>query len=290
MSPSRTRAAGVLSQTAKVLLGVALACGSASAQTIAAGGRPPASSSSRPFEILDNSFLVEEAFNQESGIFQNIFSMMRVGHEWEAVFTQEWPLGSQSHQLSYSLPVSGSRGGSSGLGDVMIHYRFQALREEGGRPAFSPRASLILPTGSAAEGLGAGVAGLQINLPVSRQFNDWYLHGNGGFTWQPGVRSAARDEKVPLTSPHLGASAIYRLRPMLNLMLETTILWEESVGAIGATNRARIVTLSPGVRRGWNLADRQVVLGLAIPTTVVDGATDTGLFVYASYELPFHRR
>ena len=37
--------------------------------------RPAASSIARPFEITDNSFLVEEAFNQEANIFQNIFGL-----------------------------------------------------------------------------------------------------------------------------------------------------------------------------------------------------------------------
>ena len=34
---------------------------------------PAAASKSEPFAILDNSFLVEEAFNQPAGVFQNIF-------------------------------------------------------------------------------------------------------------------------------------------------------------------------------------------------------------------------
>jgi hypothetical protein len=40
----------------------------------------PASAQGRvsPFGIYDNSFLVEEAFNQEPGIFQNIFVMSRL--------------------------------------------------------------------------------------------------------------------------------------------------------------------------------------------------------------------
>ena len=37
-----------------------------------------------PFEVTDNSFFVEEAFNQEAGIFQNIFGWVRHrGGSWE---------------------------------------------------------------------------------------------------------------------------------------------------------------------------------------------------------------
>ena len=119
---------------------------------------------------------MEEAFNQEPGIFQNIFGVHIVdGGEWEAAFTQEWPLRTQTHQLSFtfsSLAVNGA----AGLGDLMINYRWQASTEEGSRPAFSPRLSLILPTGNASEGLGSGGPGWQVNLPVSKQFGDTYLH------------------------------------------------------------------------------------------------------------------
>ena len=88
---------------------------------------PPVSASdrSRKFEITDNSFLVEEAFNQERGIFQNIATWTRgdEGH-WDASFTQEWPAPGMTHQLSYSVPFAGV-GGHRGLGDVMINYRYQ---------------------------------------------------------------------------------------------------------------------------------------------------------------------
>ena len=66
---------------------------------------PPkqAPESESPFKIEDNSFLVEEAFNQEAGIFQNIFGAARVGGKWATAFTQEWPVVSQTHQLSYTV-------------------------------------------------------------------------------------------------------------------------------------------------------------------------------------------
>src|SRR5688572_10674880 len=44
---------------------------------------------SKPFEITDNSFLVEEAFNQEPGIFQNIVGIRANRGTWLAGFTQE---------------------------------------------------------------------------------------------------------------------------------------------------------------------------------------------------------
>ena len=86
------------------------------------GQPPPAPAPPTPFEILDNSFLVEEAFNQEARIFQNIFGFFRAKDGWDLAFTQEWPIRSQAHQFSFTLPFAGA-GGQRGIGDVMINYR-----------------------------------------------------------------------------------------------------------------------------------------------------------------------
>ena len=67
--------------------------------------------------------------------------------------TQEWPLLSQTHQISYSIPYAAAAG-SRGVGDVMINYRLQLTTDDDGNPAFSPRLSLILPTGDSRRGLG----------------------------------------------------------------------------------------------------------------------------------------
>jgi DtxR family Mn-dependent transcriptional regulator len=246
---------------------------------------PRANAQQMPFGILDNSFLVEEAFNQEPGIFQNIFGVHIVdGGDWEAAFTQEWPLRTQTHQLSFtfsSLAVNGA----AGLGDVMINYRWQASTEEGSRPAFSPRLSLILPTGNASEGLGSGGAGWQVNLPFSRQFGDAYLHWNAGFTHTPAAELG--DGERNLFVPHAAVSGIWQLRPMLNLMLESVLQWDQVLDV--EARRDLIFTLAPGMRAGWNAGDSQIVLGIGIPATFSDGTTDVGAFGYLSYELPFRR-
>jgi DtxR family transcriptional regulator, Mn-dependent transcriptional regulator len=247
---------------------------------------PSASAQQMPFGILDNSFLVEEAFNQEPGIFQNIFGIhVLAGGEWEAAFTQEWPLRTQTHQLSFtfsSLAVDGQ----AGLGDLMINYRWQASTEADSRPAFSPRLSLILPTGNASKGLGNGGPGWQVNLPFSKQFGDAYLHWNAGFTHTPAAE--ATDGEHNLFVPHVAVSGIWQLRPLLNLMLESLVQWDEGIEP-GADQRETIFTVSPGVRAGWNAGDSQLVVGVGIPTTFSDETTDVGVFGYFSYELPFRR-
>ena len=220
---------------------------------------------SRKWEITDNSFLVEEAFNQEPGVVQNIFTWMRSRDGgWAANFTQEWPAPAMTHQLSYTLAYA-SINGTRGIGDTLINYRFQLRTEAPGRPAISPRLSVILPTGRESAGLGAGSAGLQVNVPASKQFGDFYLHVNGGYTWVPDSQQ----------TPTVAASGIWRVAPMLNLMLEGVIALDESA------------TLSPGVRGGWNFGDTQLVVGLAAPLTRADGRWTPALLAYLSYELPF---
>jgi DtxR family transcriptional regulator, Mn-dependent transcriptional regulator len=276
-------ASKVLVSAGRVILFFLSLWGSAHAQD----PTPPALPS---FGIADNSFLVEEAFNQEPGIFQNIFGTVRADGRWSAVFTQEWPIASQTHQFSYTLSFLDS-GITSGIGDTLLNYRYQVLTEGPGRPAFSPRASLMLPTGRVSRRLGAGSPGLQINLPFSKRTGDWYWHWNGGFTWLPraDVPNGVTDERhVNLFSPALAGSGIYRLRTMLHLMIENVLIFEESVDG-DTKSRETVYTLSPGVRSGWNFGDRQLVAGAALPITWSGSDADTGLFLYLSYELPFRR-
>ena len=271
-------ASKVLVQAAGVLALVLGLAGQASAGQ-AAGGVPP-----EPFRIADNSFLVEEAFNQEAGIFQNIFTAARSDRTWVAAFTQEWPLASQTHQLSYTVTWAHDRGDGA-FGDTLINYRYQAMLEGSGRPAFSPRISVILPTAS--DSTAADSAGLQINLPFSKQTHDIYWHWNAGLTWLPSAESEFAGTRN-LQSPFLAGSAIYRMTPMLHAMLESVLLYEEEPAEAG-TGRRRFVTLSPGVRGGWDIGDHQLILGLAIPVTWAEGQRETAAFIYASYELPFKR-
>jgi hypothetical protein len=249
----------------------------------------PATAAKPPFAILDNSFLVEEAFNQEAGIFQSIFGFQRSGKAWDFAFTQEWPVRSQQHQFSYTLPYAGTPN-DRGLGQVMFTYRYQATMEGGRAPAFSPRVTLILPAASSAS-MDNGL-GLQVNLPASRRRGDVYFHANAGFTWFPRAETPpgpGAGMRTALVSPHVSGSAIYRLRQMLNLMVESVLDFEESFDATGAKGRQRAVTLSPGVRGGWNIGDHQLILGAAVPVTWVASDSSVGGLLYLSYELPFRK-
>lgn len=266
---------------------MALAAAEAAAQKPAPSPAPVATGASRPWEIVDNSFLVEEAFNQDRGVVQNIVGFLQIGSGWQFSYTQEWPIGSIRHQFSYSVPALNG-GGYTGVGDVLINYRLQVLEEGPGRPAFAPRASVILPTGDPNHGTGEGVVGWQFNLPFSKQCGDLYFHWNGGVTIVPREHSAT-GTTATLTSPSLAGSVIWRARPMINVLLEN--VWQRTAqfDAAGATSRVESYTLSPGVRGGWNIRDAQLVIGVAAPVVWTSHRTQVGGFLYFSYELPFRR-
>jgi hypothetical protein len=246
--------------------------------------------------IQDNSFLIEEAYNQEAGVVQHIFNLgYRVNRlsgpddrEWVLTFTQEWPVFSQTHQFSYTVPYSWEKSGgvrSDGVGDVLLNYRFQAFTETERRPAFAPRLSVILPTGDEDKGFGDGTVGAQINLPVSKVVSErWTVHGNAGLTWLPDVQN--RD----LQSYNLGASAIYAVSENFNLMLEGVANWEETVEDSGRSRRRLSAIISPGARYAWNLAnDTQVVAGIGVPIGLTSEAPDFGVILYFSVEHFFTR-
>lgn len=216
------------------------------------------------FGIVDNSFLIEEAFNQEAGVVQHILVFQRVDQKlWLASFTDEWALGSTRHQLSATVPW-GVQSGQGVMGDVILNYRFQLSSEGPGRAAIAPRLSLVAPTSS-----DSTKVGWQFNLPVSKQTGPVYLHGNAGTT----VRLHSGNE------PFLGGSVIAALTPMINLMLEGVVVWADAADEPATA----IKTLSPGIRVGWNLAAGQLVVGVAAPITWASRQT-TSLLGYVSFE------
>ena len=243
--------------------------------------------------IQDNSFLLEEAYNQEPGVVQHIQSLRRVQRNWEYSFVQEWPLGTQDHQISYTIPYSWIRNEEGlrkhGIGDVMLNYRPQVWYESATRPAFTPRFSLIVPTGSAAKGTGDGSFGLQTNAAFSKIVSDRVtLHANLGATHLFNVGGHSP------TSFNAGGSAIFAVTRDFNLMLETRIDWEQSVNDNRELERTTMFTVSPGARYALNfpeLSNLQVVMGLATPILFAQRAKpDYGILFYLSFEHDFKQK
>ena len=238
--------------------------------------------------IQDNSFFVEEAYNQEPGVVQHILNVPVFftggGKESTPSFTQEWPVFSQTHQFSYTLPHTFAEQ-ESGLEDIRLNYRLQALMESERDPAFAPRFSLVIPTGDADKGFGHDRLGYEVNLPFSKIVsNRWSVHFNAGGSVFPDVND--RD----LVNYNLGGSAIYAVSRNFNLMLESVAFWEEDVDSERKVDRTVTALLSPGARYAFNFPnDAQLVVGIAVPIGLTFDSPDYGLFFYCSFEHPFVR-
>lgn len=247
--------------------------------------------------IRDNSFLVEEAYNQEAGVVQHIVTLSydvdrQPGADervWTLHFIQEWPLFSQTHQIGYTVPYLFVRSGgrsTDGFGDVSVDYRYEAYFNEDTLRAVAPRFSLILPTGDHRKGLGEDTVGYQLNLPVSTALGDyWYAHANAGTTFLP---DAASGDGRDFWNFNLGASVMYAVLPDLHFVLEWVGNWDETVRASGGSTREFSSVILPGVRKAFDFASgAQVVAGLGAPIGLTRPAPDFGVFLYLSFEHGF---
>ncbi len=244
--------------------------------------------------IEDNSFFIEEAYNQEEGIVQHISNATYFKSpmkEFVFSFTQEWPLGSQKHQLSATIPYSSvGNPGISGINDIMINYRYQ-LTDDPLNFVIAPRLSLILPTGDISKGLGNGVLGWQTNLPVSKRLSDTFIiHFNAGVTFLPqvkGLDTAGNEVKKTLIAYNLGSSAIWLASYSFNFMMEVAENFNSEIDGTGTVVQANETVISPGMRYAIDINSLQIVPGFAVPFRIQQGETQTGLFFYLSFEHPF---
>jgi outer membrane putative beta-barrel porin/alpha-amylase len=253
---------------------------------------PAAGSDSSDQPIQDNSFLVEEAYNQEPGVVQhiNLFQRDLRTNQWLATFTQEYPVPGIRHQLSYTIPYQRLDTGArtlSGLGDVAVNYRYQLLGNGEALVAIAPRLTVLLPTGDSRRGLGAGSSGIQISLPASTVLSEsWIAHWNAGATFTPSARNQ-QGEKANTLGYNFGASVIW-LGKDLNVLLETVWSNAESVSGPGRTDRTTTWLVSPGVRWAYNFASGlQVVPGIGFPIGLGSSRGQYSILLYLSFEHPF---
>lgn len=247
--------------------------------------------------ISDNSFLIEEAYNQEQGEVQHVFNAVFTNESrrrgWSFNFTQEWWLFSDRHQISYSIPFYRLREegeGQRGVGDILLEYRYQ-LTDEGPKiPAVAPKFSLILPTGDRNKGTGDGVVGYQWNLPFSKKFPPRFaMHANFGLTYLPKVRApldgGGLSPRRSLVSYNLGASAIFALTSRFHAMLEWVGNFEESLNGNGRRAHDFVSMISPGIRASViEKEGLQTVIGVALPIGLTKPADKFDVLLYLSIE------
>lgn len=238
---------------------------------------PPVPASAQSAPIQDNSFLIQEAYNQPAGVVQHIVTAERaLNDETLFVFGQEWPLWSVRHQLGFAVPLFCPCGepGSVGLGDLEIGYRYQAAGAEGGRVHVAPEVAFSIPTGSVRLGRGADALGVGVTLPVSVTVAPMLVaHANAGVSYLAGA--ADGDAHRPASTDWLlGGSIVWLAHPKLNLLVE-------------GVRETEAFTLAPGVRGAIEIGSVQIVPGIAMPVTFEDGESDTEWLLYLSVEHPF---
>jgi hypothetical protein len=240
--------------------------------------------------LQDNSFLIEEAYNQERGVIQHIVDALwqRDSKDWTVLLTDEWPVPDVTNQLSFTLPLifPGTTQGHGGPGDVLLNYRYQLFEEGPRRPAVAPRISLVLPTGSVRDGTGDGTVGVQALLPVSKQLGPHFAaHLNLGGDCRPhalDVDAPGRSER--LTTWLAGGSLIWEPVDAIGILAELVGLRTDEFTAHGKHPENKLV-FDPGVRVGWDGPwGVQWVGGIGIPIGLTDATEDLGVFLYFSAE------
>jgi hypothetical protein len=215
-------------------------------------------------QIRDNSFLVEEAYNQDRDVVQHIgvFTSSRDGR-WVFNATDEWPMGGLRDQVSAGLTLF-DEGLGVEYGALALNYRRQMIGHPDASAVFSPRVTLIAELGA---GAGTGLA-MQANLPLTVVLSGAFVsHWNLGATIGLGPALG-----------NAGGSVVWLATPWMNFLVEGLYL--------GAAGAAPGYVVSPGVRWAANLGSVQVVPGVAFPISLTDAEEDLVLF-YLSIEHPF---
>lgn len=210
--------------------------------------------------IEDNSFLIEEAINQEGGIVQHISSFNIKDNENNFSFTQEWPIFSQTHQFSFTVLSDLNTQFPQQFG---INYRYQ-LKNSNSNLKIAPRFSIFSDLNNSDNKYFS----YQLNLPTSfRATESIYFHFNSGAT----ISKLSKPEYF------LGGSTIWLFNELSNLMLE--VLVEKSDGEFNTT-------INPGFRHAINLGNLQIVPGLSLPISI-SSQTKKSILFYLSFEHPF---
>jgi hypothetical protein len=246
----------------------------------------PVCAQNTPGPIEDNSFLIEEAYNQDPHVIQYIstFYRQRDGN-WGYNFTNEFPVKGMRNQFSYSINID-RVDGRTAIGDTLLNYRYQLVgMKEDDRLAISPRFSLILPTGSWRKGTGAGAVGYQFDFPLSYKLTKKIVtHWNAGTTVTPHSRDTTGDRSTT-TAFNLGQSTIYMVSNRFNLMLENYWVHNQNVVAKNVTKPSETFLVSPGVRWAYNYkSGLQIVPGVAVPLGVGPSRGERGILLYLSFE------
>ena len=240
--------------------------------------------------LKDNSFLIEEAYNQEPGVVQFIqtYQYFKPEDRWDYAFTNEIPIGDETHQFAYSIPVSKIKSGTTEenlVGDVGLNYRYQLYHSD--VMTMTPSLTLTLPTGDYKKGSGNGAVGLKYNHSLSLALNEtWVNHWNAGFSFVPNAKDSS-DNKASVFGYNFGTSFIYNVTPKTNIMFEFSANTNEEVTGPESKSASSTYYFAPGFRTAFQAGEEtEIVPGIAALLGLGDSASrhETGIFAYLSIE------
>lgn len=244
--------------------------------------------------LQSNGLLVETAYHQESGELQHTFSMSRTNRRsWSSVFTEEIPLGSDKHQLSFSLPAQLVKNDSEsfrGVGDAKFEYSYFLYGNNSSKVTFAPGFGVSVPTGSVRKELGAGAPGVSAKLPVSVMLGKQFA-SNSTFEMSY-TRRAKNDEgeRANLVGYEFGQSFVWFAKPKLNFLVEA--VWERSPEIIGDDRRKyeQELYLNPGVRWAHTFKNGLMIIpSVGVPIGIGASRGERGIFLSVAFEHSFKK-
>lgn len=236
-------------------------------------------------KIEDNSFLLEEAFNQKEGEFQFIqkYQTDRSG-AIDYNLELEAPITNETHQFSFDISRSRPEDISeSSFSDLALNYRWQAFNQNG--ILLAEKIGIVLPTGSVGKNTGQGAVGWNLLQAATISFSDVLMnHWNMGLTVFPEAESPGDDKTI--MGLNAGTSFVYLYRDDLNFLLEAVFETGESFGLDGEVSNEKSFYLNPGLRfaRNFDFKQTQVVPGLSFPLEYTDSQVRPGILLYLSVE------
>lgn len=250
-------------------------------------------SASAVAKIEDNSFLLEEAFNQEYGIYQFIqkYQMPTKNQTtYDYSFENEIPITDKTHQFSYSIPVTKTDPNvRSKIGDLGLSYRWQPVNRDGF--LLAERFTLLTPTGSVADGTGSGVFGFEFMQAATMELSSKFMnHWNFGFSSTPNAKTSGIGFRRTISTFTAGSSLIYTGSDNFNIMFEALMESGQQLDTNGRKSSYTSVYLNPGLRWAIDLdwKDTQIVPGIGFPVDVINAPTVQTVLLYLSIEPKFY--
>jgi hypothetical protein len=250
-------------------------------------------------KIEDNSFLVDEAFNQEKGVMQFIASFYWSDLSSSCVaygFTHEIPVFTDHHQVSYTLQYNFSQPFGktrySGPGDITIGYSYLVAGKDD-LLMMLPQINFVIPTGDPSKGLGNGGFGCKLGLALTKRFSSAIVtHYNISCTmiynadeYMKTSQGESRKAEKTIKVKTFASSVVWYPASRFNIMFETVLNYLNDIHANGPNLRSWQVTGNPGLRFAADLPKALLVAGASFPFTFDDDLKDQdGIFIYLSLE------